>query len=155
MITKRRAAVAGQPRLAASGLLLAAGADPALPTDKGVPLLVHAARRGAPNDIVAMLLDPGAELERADDEGMTPLMVAAQVVDSDLIAFLADRDADLEARDYEGRTALHRSADWPLESMLPAVQALIEAGAQLDARDREGLTPLMVARTPEAFGALL
>jgi NTE family protein len=55
--------------------------------------------------------------------------------------------ADLELTNKFGSTALHRAAYW---GWLRSVQYLVEAGAQLDARDKEGLMPIDCAKQRQA-----
>jgi ankyrin repeat protein len=52
-----------------------------------------------------LLLKAGAEVNRADSQGITPLILAAQNPNTDLISPLLQAGADPEARDHSGRNA--------------------------------------------------
>ncbi len=64
-----------------------------------------------------LLLRAGAEVNRADDRGLTPLMLAAQNSNEDLISPLLQAGADPEVRDRAGKTARDYAATagraWP------------------------------------------
>ena len=102
--------------------------------------------------------DPHA---RVDELGRTPLHNAARAWKEPFIRDLLAVGADVNARDWLGRTPLHHAADWvrPAEPDAtdvisvapfgvhggPAVAALLEGGAVVDARDDRGNTPLHLA----------
>jgi hypothetical protein len=89
--------------------LLERGADP----NRRCGCLVNesplfAATVTARPEIVADLLDAGADIEVATAGGIRPLHVAAMRGDHGLVEMLLARGADVAARDHQGRTA----ADW-------------------------------------------
>lgn len=111
---------------------------------------------------VRACLQAGEDLHaRADELGRTPLHNAARAWKESFIRDLLAAGADVNARDWLGRTPLHDAADHerPAEPdetdviMLspfsekegPAVAALLEAGADVNARDALGNTPLHLA----------
>ena len=53
------------------------------------------------------LLDHGADVNKADDAGETPLMTAAGSAEPDLVELLLSRGADVAAQCKTGCTALH------------------------------------------------
>src|SRR5207249_2006660 len=90
------------------------------------PLLLAAA--GGPTDLVATLLDAGADVNAKDVRGMTPLMLASACdhTSPDVIRLLLSKGADVHAKSPEGETAL----DWALKSgPTPVVAPLKAAGA--------------------------
>jgi ankyrin repeat protein/nucleoside phosphorylase len=67
---------------------------------------------GYQKDALAMarlLLDHGAEFDRADNTGVTPLVAAASSGHIDLVRLLLRYGADLNHQDNEGRTARYRA----------------------------------------------
>lgn len=132
--------------------------------------LIHAAR-GYPEGLQLMLA-AGAALDERDRFGNTLLHVAAEQGERDNLLRLGRDPALVNARAYDGATALHRALSeprFPAALLVPLVQAqrdidarnsdgetalhlalhspavvalLLEAGADPDARDRRGRTPL-------------
>ena len=89
-------------------------------------------------DDVADCLASGADLEERDNNGQTPLHLAAGTNENPaVITALLDAGADLEARHNGGLTPLHGAA---VNNENPAViSALLDAGADLKARSKGGL----------------
>lgn len=76
-------------------------------------------------------------------ENKTPLIAAAHTGHKKAAALLLDEGADTElAQRNTGMTALHHAAkdgDWPM------AKVLVDHGARVDSRDKEGNTPLLLA----------
>jgi hypothetical protein len=92
-----------------------------------------------PDDLARWLVENGADLAAEDRYGETPLHLRAGSVRG-LIAGLLALGADVRHGEGQPRgTPLHRAAG----ACIPDnVRILVAAGAPVDARDREGLTPL-------------
>jgi ankyrin repeat protein len=114
----------------------------------GATPLMRAAKASDPASM-ALLLDKGADPNRAMKSGTTALMIAASrpgrgtTVDQTVAALkvLLDHRADVNAATPDGATALHQAVGRGDE----IVRFLVEKGARLDAKDKFGRTPLDVA----------
>ncbi|KAF8542749.1 ankyrin repeat-containing domain protein [Trichophaea hybrida] len=90
-------------------------------------------------------LKPDASLQDDDPEGGTQLHLAAEIGAHDLIQSLLtqpESNLDIEGRDNHGQTALHRAAK---NSHNPTVQTLLDLGANANATNNLGMTPLHAA----------
>ena len=91
-------------------------------------------------EIVTGCLEAGADLEVRNDQGKTPLHMAARFnEDAAVVTALLEAGADLTARDDFGATPFHLSGG----NENPAiVTVLLEAGADPKERTAQGWTPL-------------
>jgi cell wall assembly regulator SMI1 len=113
--------------------------------------LTHAAGGGHP-EVVKILLDAGAEINRAEPEsGKTALIRAAWAVsdrgwpeDVEVVKLLIAAGADVRARDHKARTALLDAVGDRKKANLEIVEALIAAGADVNAVGKAA-TVLMLA----------
>ena len=127
------------------------------------PFLLAAA--AADVEIMRALLAAGADPQLKAKDGANPLMVAAGVgrVNErsgkeeearavEAIKLALELGNDINAENARGRTAMHGAAGIGADSV---IQFLAEKGANLDAKDRQGNTPLTVAagKVPRGDGA--
>ena len=129
---------------------------------------------------VEQILASGADVNAPDDQGMTPLWVAAGNDRADIVRLLIERGADVNASSKRGRTPLHvafhygyagiarllieKGADMNAckygSTLLRAaylgsadvVRLLIEKGADVNTRDKRGRTPLLMAEGKDHAG---
>ncbi|HOZ49572.1 MAG TPA: ankyrin repeat domain-containing protein [Candidatus Hydrogenedentes bacterium] len=94
-------------------------------------------------EVVALLLDRGAQVNVTDGTGMTPLHMAATLNRLDEAELLLAHGADIEARDVFGDTPLHAAV---LFEQTPMIAWLTEHGADRYAENHDGRTPLECAR---------
>ncbi|MBI9098673.1 MAG: ankyrin repeat domain-containing protein, partial [Spirochaetaceae bacterium] len=82
------------------------------------------------------------DINRQNNEGQTPFMLAARLEKSEMVNSLLEGDADITPRDFSGNTALLLSLKYlPEEISL----LLIETGENLEVTDKDGYSPLMEA----------
>ena len=122
--------------------LLAAGADP--DGGQGLGPLDQAIMNGN-LDLVQLLLEAGADVNRRGSGGKTPLIDAilfhptAGDEVSPLLPVLVANGADLNAQNERGETALHLAID---QGKVGDANLLIEAGPDLTLADQNGRTAL-------------
>ena len=123
-------------------VLLAAGAELEVrDKDGNTPLCFAAENKNSA--VVQVLLAAGAELEVRGKSGRTPLYWATYNENSAVIQALIDAGADPKARNAWEGTPLH-GATYAVqrESGSGAQSILLAVGAELEARDKDGNTPL-------------
>ena len=109
----------------------------------GDSLILEAMQGNLP--AVRQLIVRGADINYANINAVTPLMVAAQWRRLDVVRFLLDNGADTTALDASNaRTALMHAC---LSGSTQCVRLLLQAGAQVNAKDSFGMTALMMAAT--------
>lgn len=140
-------------------LLVEAGADVNITNKKGETALIKCVE-ALDLDGVNLLLKAGANVDARDDGGTTALHAALWTRSGDaqvesvcrdrlgIVKALLAAGADPNARSFSRATPLHAYA-WSRLEMPPQwakeiVGALLAAGAQLELRNAEGLTPLLM-----------
>jgi ankyrin repeat protein len=127
-------------------LLLALGARPDIAAKDGSTPLYWAIVN-AHSVTLAKLIAMKPDLNAALPDGTTLLMRVAQI-EFDYIdgaKLLVENGAALETRDAQGRTALHYAA---MNHLPKCVNYLLGKGAAVDAPDKSGYTPLLLAVGP-------
>lgn len=123
--------------------LLESGADINALCDINETPLYGALRQG---NIAAtrLLLTLGADINHRDLGGTTPAMSIAYHDRTSNLRLLLDKGAELNAAGYhDGNTALHIAAIYGRKSV---VSVLLEYGGKADVLNRNGLSPLDIAR---------
>jgi ankyrin repeat protein len=122
-------------------LLLKAGADVSAKNRFDFNALTMAVAANE-QDLAALLLDNGANVE-TDTSTLTPLMFAANAGNVDMIRFLVKRGAKVNHGVKEGAQTALLSAIYAAKP--EAVQALVELKADVNAKTKDGDTPLKAA----------
>lgn len=111
------------------------------------------------------LLSVGANIEKADRGGLTPLLICARHASEECVRSLLNAGADLGKTDNDGLAALHYAAQGidpasevmreylrragselsSSEERCEVIRQLIQAGMDANIRDRIEKTPLMLA----------
>jgi ankyrin repeat protein len=107
--------------------------------------LHHAADTGN-IEIAKVLLSKGADIEARNGDGLTPLHMAVASGRPKMVRFLLGQGADIEATNEQGDTPLLWGAlmgDWVTSH--EAIKVLIQRGANLQARNWDGLNAMELA----------
>lgn len=115
--------------------------------------LVHAANRGD-EDLTAALLDAGADHTQLDSQGVSLLGVASREGHAGVISVIATRypEALNQTEASSGYGALHHAAK---HGKTGSIDALVEAGANVELKDGKECTALHVAAaTPDCEAAV-
>jgi len=123
-------------------LLVQSGAPVNVTNRYGVtPLALAAVNGSAP--MIELLLDGGADANRPNPDGETPLMTAARTGTVDAVQVLLSNGVNVDAVEtWRGQTALMWAS---AQNETLAAAALLEAGADVNARSNRGFTPLLFA----------
>src|ERR1700733_414874 len=121
--------------------LLKHKADVAIADRNGnTPLHIAAWGSTGKLELIALLLDHGAEINRKNNKGETVLMISCH--DLERTQYLIRHGADINLKDSEGKTAQHRACEWNYSSV---AHYLIDVGAAVNDADNKGNTPLIYA----------
>jgi uncharacterized protein len=122
--------------------LLDQGAALEEPDHAGEPPLLIAALAGHA-DIVALLLDRGADINVRNKGGLTALHAAAYAGYPEVVELLIERGAAVnESKNLYHMSPLHAAAE---EGHKEVVELLLAKGADIEAKERNGYTPLTQA----------
>jgi len=128
---------------AIASYLLENNADTSVQDSSGATPLHEAIRYGN-LEIAKMLLDAGANINAKDNLGKTPIMLIIpqeKLVES--YDLLIRYRADLSQADAYGDTVLHTATMLHAGSQI--IKTLTSSGADINARNKEGVTPLTIA----------
>jgi quinoprotein dehydrogenase-associated probable ABC transporter substrate-binding protein len=101
-------------------------------------------------DRIAYLLSRGAEINKRDLQGNTPLTSASRIGNIAVIKLLLERGAQPEVSDGDGWTPLLHAI---LRNNVDALHALIASGARIETPAPGGYTPLSIAVEEQKFDA--
>lgn len=127
-------------------LLIEKGADVTMKDSRGATPFHNACQRGSVQ-MAQLHLKHGADLHAMDDGGWTPLIYASFAHrGADIVKFLLEQGAKVNVKPPKGaeyfRSALHCAV---AGGSLDAAKLLVDHGADIDALDSEGATPLLTA----------
>jgi ankyrin repeat protein len=126
-------------------VLLQNNPDLALSKDKDGDTALHYAGFGyeSHKNVAELLVAHRADVNAKDNNGVTPLLVAAHWGHRDVAELLLAHGADVNAKDTDGNTPLHVAAYYSdIHSGCKAVMELLLANkADVHARNNDGYTP--------------
>ena len=123
--------------------LLENNADTSVQDSSGATPLHEAVRYGNV-EIAKALLNSGANVNARDNLGKTPVMlILPKDKTAEIYKLLIAHRADLTQKDMFGDTVLHTAS--MLNVGASTFGILIDGGADVDARNKEGVTPLAIA----------
>uniref|UniRef100_A0A8I3NNQ7 Uncharacterized protein n=1 Tax=Canis lupus familiaris TaxID=9615 RepID=A0A8I3NNQ7_CANLF len=93
-------------------------------------------------DVVKYLLAWKCDVNLRDGENRTALVKAVQCQKEACVDILLKKGADPNAKDFKGNTALHYAA---FEGNILIAQKLLFNKGEIEAKNKDGLTPLLVA----------
>ncbi|ACK52057.1 Ankyrin [Methylocella silvestris BL2] len=102
------------------------------------------------NKRLEYLLGKGADINKRDPQGYTPLTAAVRLGALSTTEFLLDHGADVEAADSDGWTPLLHAI---LRNDAPGIQLLLSHGANVEASAPGGFTPVAVAIEEKKYDA--
>ena len=120
-------------------MLIGRGADVKAVSNRGETALWWAARKGH-NYLVEALVQAGADVNQADNNGVAPIGVAENKA---VATLLIERGADVNAVNKLGDSALWQAMQYHRRHAI--VEALVQAGADVNKANEKGLTPLVYA----------
>ncbi len=116
----------------------------------GEPPLLIAALAGQV-EVVRLLLDAGADLHASNTGGLTALHAAAYGGHAEVVRLLIARGGAVnESKNFYQMSPLHAAAE---EGHAEVVALLLDAGANIEAKERNGYTPLTQAGWREYWEA--
>lgn len=142
--------VCGKNGIGMIRLLLASGANP----DEAIRMAAEANRL----DVVRLLIEHDANINGTDHKGETALMKASELLRPEMVRVLLNHGADVTLKRKPAETtALHQAvlaAKWldpdedaqKFSAAMEVIRALVEKGADANAPDIRGMTPLTMAK---------
>ena len=83
-----------------------------------------------------------------DEDHFTPLMLAVRREHEDVLSYLIDRGGDINKKNGQGQTALHYASE---RGHMKGVKLLLSKGAEIDTKDKDHCTPLILAIKYQTF----
>ena len=129
------------------------GADVTLTDECGYKALHYACINNSSPEVFSCLLEKGADINACLNDGMTPLMIAAEDSLVNVVTFLIKQGANVDLQDNYGKTALHYALG-SLNFSFEILCCLIQKGADVNTGSNDKLTSLMIAAEKGHINAL-
>ena len=96
-------------------------------------------------EMAQLLLQYGAEVDAQNNAGETPLIESASHGVDKMVQFFLKNGANINLKNENGRTMLHLFVFDDEYGNTPQVRKMLSLGAEINARDNEGFSPLYQA----------
>ena len=127
----------------AINVLLGAGADTNIKDWKGATCIQNAVAGGCSKDMLETIVSHGADVNVTNNNDVTALMTACRNGNKDATNVFLNAGADPNVADANGETCLHYAAQ--NDSCTEDLQAIISHGVDVNAKDKNNVTALMIA----------
>jgi ankyrin repeat protein len=101
-------------------------------------------------DRVKFLVEKGADVNKPDPQGWTPLLNAARQRKDNIIKLLVELGADVNKADASGLTPLIAAA---MRDHVPSIEVLLENGADIEEPGPQGFRPLALSIAESKYEA--
>ena len=129
--------------------LLAHKADVAKVYEGGNTILLYALKENVQNDIIEELIKAGADVNKADINGQTSLLLAIGANNEKLVDTLLENNADVKQKTISGKTVLAYAFE---NNVKPEIFArLILGGADVNQKDNDGNVLILQALTAQKY----
>ncbi len=91
---------------------------------------------------INILLSEGTDIDTVDQQGNTPLMIAAKIGNPRILDIILSHNPNIDKQNKKGMTALMIAAK---TGQLHAVKELLSHGADYTAQDKSGNSPITLA----------
>jgi len=113
----------------------------------GTPLIIACRKKNDNYDMVKFLVEKGADINKKDGFGETPLFAACNITNANennekIVKYLIDHGADVNKEGMFKKTPLYVACE---SRNVNIVKYLIEHGADVNKENRDGETPLFAA----------
>lgn len=102
---------------------------------------LYACKNNQKNALQVLLKRGGSDINECDESGCTPLIYACMNNAPDMVKMLLDHGADTEIGSPMNRMPLHYAAE---AGNIAVINLLVNAGANVNPTDSEGVSPLMI-----------